>query len=566
MAEANKPWYRELNRYHWFVLIVCTLGWCFDCFNQQMFALNRKPAVTGLLGVASGDPLVERFSTMATSVLLIGWATGGLIFGVLGDRIGRAKTMVMTILIYSTFTGLISLSQTVYDFMLYQFLTGLGVGGQFAVGVALVAETMPDRARPYALGMLQGFANLANVCAALVGMGFGQLRNAGVLSEQATWRTMFSIGILPALLAVLVMRRLKEPERWQKAVAEGAKRKGGSMKELFSDPRWRKNAIVGLLLATSGVIGLWGIGFFSFDLNQSVFRKNYQQEARDAGDAEKDRQLVAAIIRSPECFDKVEKGEEKLDPKGLLTLDVKVDPKNADPLALYDAALRLRSEKKDVSVAAVLDVLDQRSEGREAQKAVEERQRRSEYLEGAAASAAECPQHVARINARQKQIDGDVRWWGSITSILFNIGGFFGVYVFSRVTQRIGRKPAFAISFVLAAAATSAAFLYMSEPWQVYWMVPTMGFCIFLLFGGYAIYFAELFPTRLRSTGTSFCYNIGRYLSAVGVWGLGLLTSVVYAAEAEPLRYAGVTMCACFLVGLVALFFAPETKGKPLPE
>jgi MFS family permease len=565
MTEPSRPWYRELSGYHWFVLVVCTLGWCFDCFNQQMFALNRKVAVQNLLDVSASDPLVEKYTGLATSILLIGWATGGIIFGILGDKLGRAKTMVMTILIYSTFTGLISLSQTVYDFMLYQFLTGLGVGGQFAVGVALVAETMPDRARPYALGMLQGFANLANVCAALVGMGFGQLRNAGILSEQATWRTMFSIGILPALLAVLVMRRLKEPERWQKAVAEGGKRRGGSMKELFSDPRWRKNAIVGLLLATSGVIGLWGIGFFSFDLNQSVFRKNYQEDDRKEGKAEKDRQLVAAIVRSPECFDKVEKGEEKLDPKGLLTPDAKVDPKNADPLALYDAALRLRNEKKEVSVAAVLAALDQGSEGREPQTA-EERQRRNEYLEGAAATAADCPHHVERINARQKQIDGDVRWWGSITSILFNIGGFFGVYVFSRVTQRIGRKPAFAISFVLAGVATSAAFLYMSQPWQVYWMVPTMGFCIFLLFGGYAIYFAELFPTRLRSTGTSFCYNIGRYLSAVGVWGLGLLTSVVYEGQTEPLRYAGVTMCGCFLVGLVALFFAPETKGKPLPE
>jgi hypothetical protein len=376
---------------------------------------------------------------------------------------------------------------------------------------------------------------------------------------------MFSIGIVPALLAVLVMRRLKEPERWQKAMAEGGKRKGGSMKELFVDPRWRKNAIVGLLLATSGVIGLWGIGFFSFDLNQSVFRKDYQKAARDAGEAEKDRQLVAAVVQSPECFDKVEKGEEKFDPKGLLTLDAEKDPKNADLLAIYDAALRLRKEQQEVSAAAVLDALDQGSEGREPQSA-KDRQRRKEYVEGTAASAAECPQHVARMNARQKKIDGDVRWWGSITSILFNIGGFFGVYVFSRVTQRIGRKPAFAISFVLAAAATAMAFLYMSQPWQVYWMVPTMGFCIFLLFGGYAIYFAELFPTRLRSTGTSFCYNIGRYLSAVGVWVLGLLTSMVYAAEPEPLRYAGVTMCACFLVGLVALWFAPETKGKPLPE
>ena len=93
-----------------------------------------------------------------------------------------------------------------------------------------------------------------------------------------------------------------------------------------------------------------------------------------------------------------------------------------------------------------------------------------------------------------------------------------------------------------------------------------MGFCQLALFGGYAIYLPELFPTRLRSTGTSFCYNVGRFVAALGPLTLGLLTSRVYAGYAEPMRYAGVTMCLVFLIGLAALPFAPETKGKPLPE
>jgi hypothetical protein len=103
---------------------------------------------------------------------------------------------------------------------------------------------------------------------------------------------------------------------------------------------------------------------------------------------------------------------------------------------------------------------------------------------------------------------------------------------------------------------------------DVFWMIPIMGFCQLALFGGYAIYFPELFPTRLRSTGTSFCYNVGRFLAAVGPTMLGRLASDVYGDFGEPLpwRYAGVTMCAVFLVGLFALPFAPETKDKPLPE
>ena len=101
-------------------------------------------------------------------------------------------------------------------------------------------------------------------------------------------------------------------------------------------------------------------------------------------------------------------------------------------------------------------------------------------------------------------------------------------------------------------------------------MIPIMGFCQLSLFGGYAIYFPELFPTRLRSTGTSFCYNVGRLIAAIGPAALGLLNRA-YEGYAEidsslPMRYAGVTMCAAFLIGLLALPFAPETKDQPLPE
>ena len=153
--DTGGPWYRELTRAHWFVLVVASLGWLFDTMDQQLFNLARRPAIAELLGPGATPATIAEYSGYATTIFIIGWATGGVFFGILGDRIGRAKTMIYTILLYSLFTGLSVFSVGVWDFSFYRFLTGLGVGGQFAVGVALVAEMLPDRARPYALGWLQ---------------------------------------------------------------------------------------------------------------------------------------------------------------------------------------------------------------------------------------------------------------------------------------------------------------------------------------------------------------------------------------------------------------------------
>ena len=134
------------------------------------------------------------------------------------------------------------------------------------------------------------------------------------------------------------------------------------------------------------------------------------------------------------------------------------------------------------------------------------------------------------------------------------------------LTHYTGRKKAFAIAFLAAMGMTSYTFWNLKQISDIFWMIPLMGFAQLSLFGGYSIYLAELFPTRLRSTGTSFCYNVGRFAAAAGPFTLGYLTKDVFGAYAEPMRYAGVTMSLVFLVGLAALPFAPETKGKPLPE
>lgn len=550
------PWYKELTRYHWFVLIVSALGWLFDCLDQQLFNLARGPAMRELVGAAD----VQFLGGLSTTIFMLGWATGGIIFGILGDRIGRAKTMVLTILIYSACTGLSAVSWDFLSFAFFRFVTGLGVGGEFAVGIALVAEVMPDRARPHALGWLQALSAVGNITAAFVSMGLAPLEAAGALGDWQPWRVMFVVGALPALLALLIRRRLKEPERWvaMRRAHDTGGQKLGSLAELFGDPVLRRNAIVGLLLATSGVVGLWGIGFFSFDLVRSVFRQKFEGDARTAQAIGLDNQFVRRVV---------EQGDEPIRPKaGETIIDwamAKVKPNallNKPAQEVYLTALELHKKKSDVSPESVLEIL---------QKKTKTSKELDVYQAVLEQSVSEGPEVVGKqILERQKEIEGRLTLWAGINGLLFNIGAFFGIYSFAKVTHYVGRKPAFFVAFILAMASTAYAFWNLKNFEDIFWMVPIMGFCQISLFGGYAIYFPELFPTRLRSTGTSFCYNVGRYIAAAGPLLLGVLAQMVFGqyGEVESWRYAGVAMCSFFLLGLAALPFAPETRGKPLPE
>jgi MFS family permease len=461
----------ELNRYQWFVFTVAAVAWMADCMDQQLFNLARQTAVTDLLSrhaAATGTAVraedVKTFATLSTSIFLIGWATGGLVFGVFGDRLGRVRTLTLTILLYSIFTGLSALSVTVWDFCAYRFLTGLGVGGVFSAAVALLAETMPTSARPYALGLMQATSAFGNCTAAGLFILLGLLELNGrldALKPLTAWRLLFLIGIGPAVLVIFIQRRLHEPDSWRQAraaAATGVGKKLGSYVELFSEPRVRRHALLGMLLSFAGVVGLWGIGFFSIDLQQNIFRPLFAAEATQLG---------------------------------LANID-------------YDR-----------------------------------------YVRG---------QNIV---------------WAGVTSLMLNVGAFFGIAAFSWLAQWLGRRPAFAVAFVLAGVSTGGLFMFMRTRADILWMTPIMGFCLLALFGGYAIYLPELFPTRLRSTGTSFCYNVGRFVAATGPIALGVLTNDVFAKAkgyAEPERYAGLAMCSVFLLGLAVLPFLPETKGQPLPE
>lgn len=244
-------WHRGVTRYQWLVLLVAWLGWVFDAMDATIYAMVLHPALHELLGrngPATPDA-VGWYGGIIFSVFLIGWALGGVLFGVLADRFGRTRVLVVTILIYAIFTGMAALSQTWWQLGLFRFLTALGIGGEWAAGAALVAEVWPEEKRTRAAGVLQSAWAAGFFLAALINL---LLRDQG-------WRRVFVAGVAPALVALLVRLCVREPERWLRARAADAAgvATGRKLAELFS-PALRRATLIGSGLAFVAVFGLWG--------------------------------------------------------------------------------------------------------------------------------------------------------------------------------------------------------------------------------------------------------------------------------------------------------------------
>lgn len=431
-----------LTRYHWLVFIIAAAGWLFDCMSQRIFVLARTPAMQELLGGGASSADIKDWAGAATAVMIVGWATGGIFFGLMSDRWGRVKTMVTTLLAYTVFSGLTGLAHTRTEFLVYRFLGGLGIGGMFGSATTLLAESVPSRVRPLALGSMQALSALGNICGSLLSYWI-QPGKADFYQNYAGWRVIFFAGALPAVIAIFIPWVLHEPEAWQEAKRRdrenpNAKQKVGSIGDLLRNPTWRRNLLAGVALGLAGMAGLWGIGFFSNDL------------------------IRTAMAGQP-----------------------------------------------------------------------------------------------------QKAIDQAI----SVGMTLQDVGSFFGMLAFTFVATYLGRKKAFAGAFILCLISTIFVFNFLRKESDAYWMLPIMGFAQLSVFGGYSIYFPELFPTRLRGTGISFCYNTVRYLAAVFPYMLVRVNHMLLDKGVDqPFRKAATVLSFIFLLGLVALIWAPETKDKPLPE
>ncbi len=444
-----KRFLEGVTAYHWLVLLIAAAGWLFDCMGQRIFVLAREPALRELLGASAAsasaadfDAAVKFWGGWATAIMMIGWATGGILFGMMSDRVGRVKTMIATLAAYTLFSGLTGFARTVPEFLIYRFLGGLGIGGMFGAATTLVAESVPSHVRSVALGSMQALSAFGNISGSLLSRWI-QPGQADFAHGYAGWRFIFFAGALPIVLALPIVFILREPQPWVEAKRRakenphGSKRVG-SVADLFRHPTWRRHVLVGIALGLSGMAGLWGIGFFS-----------------------------------PELISTALKGESQ----------TVVDSVRAYATTLQD------------------------------------------------------------------------------------VGAFLGMVTFTFLATRLGRRKAFLMAFIACLATTIFVFNALRSGSDAYWMLPLMGFAQLSVFGGYSIYFPELFPTRLRGTGVSFCYNTVRYLAAAFPPLLMSLNQLLRQHGVhEPFRKAATVLSFIFVLGMVVLLWAPETKGKPLPE
>jgi MFS family permease len=432
-----------LSRYQWTVLLAAWLGWGFDVFDGLLFNYVAPNCVTTLLHLTPGTRFASAqtilWTAIVTSILLVGWAIGGVLFGRVCDQIGRMRTLLITIAVYAVGTACCALAPNIWLLLGFRFLAGLGIGGEWAAGASMVAEIVPEERRVEAGALLYTSAPAGLFLATFVNYEI-----AGVLLKgqpELSWRWVFVTGLAPALLAFAVRLMVNEPERWQ---VHGARTRP-LVSDLFT-PENRAQTTSGLIVAVTALIMWWSTNAFI--------------------------PTIATLLAG----------------------------QHAHALSLSEAASAALTEH-----------------------------------------------------------------WKFIATSSFNWGGLLGTLLTIPAAKFLGRKPMFAIYFALSAVSLFVTFHMTWPPETILRLYFLNGLTLFGLFGSFTYYLPELYPTRLRATGSGFCYNVGRLVTAAGP----ILIALMVLRGGSVLDHAFQAQSWIAVVPLVGLCFLPwviETKGRKLAD
>jgi MFS family permease len=428
-------------------LAAALLGWMFDGFEMGLFPLVGRPALKELIG-ASADQYFGWWFSAIMAMFLVGAACGGLMFGWLGDRIGRVRAMVWSVATYAIFSGLCGFSQAPWQLAGLRFLASLGMGGEWALGVALVMEIWPARFRPMLAGIIGASSNVGFLIIGLIGLGLAQviddlggvLRSVGLpryvvtpLLANSGWRLLLFIGATPAILAFLIQIFVPESERWKHAAATAPKNR---VSDIFKGGL-AKMAVMGAILGAIALLGTWG------------------------------------------------------------------------------------------SVQWI----------------------------------------PAWANKMSKALPAEASQWAKVATsaaqIALALGAIFGCILGAMFAQWTSRRIGYLVLCVLSLATCQYLSRVPAEiGWPFFIIVFVVGGLTAAFYGWLPLYLPELFPTRVRATGQGFAFNAGRVLAAAGTIGSGGLLTVFK----EDYAAAGAITSLIYIVGIVFIWFCPETKGRPLPE
>jgi MFS family permease len=257
---ANRARFLDMTGYQWTVIFAAWLGWGFDVFDSLLFNLVAPSCVPTLLGLEIGSDAAKsatlHWTGVLTSILLIGWGIGGIVFGKVADAIGRTRTLLLTMLLYSVGTAACAFAPNLETLIFFRAIASLGIGGEWAAGAAMVAEVVPEKRRVEAGALLYTSAPLGLMLATYVTKHISGEIFPG--QPEVAWRYVFACGLAPALIAFLVRLFIKEPERWKHAVEHSNPPR---IAELFA-PKYLKATLGALAMAVIALLSWWSSNAF----------------------------------------------------------------------------------------------------------------------------------------------------------------------------------------------------------------------------------------------------------------------------------------------------------------
>ncbi len=539
----------RISRAAWLALIAALLGWLFDGLEMGLFPLVARPALTDLLASAD-DSQIGLWIGILNAVFLVGAATGGVVFGWLGDRLGRVWAMTLSVFTYAIFMGLCGLSTSVYQMFLWRFIAALGMGGEWSLGVALVMEIWPNRSRAFTAGLIGAAANVGFLGIAFAGFFLGQvidvmqgwLLGLGIPSDivdrlvidshgkPTGWRLLMLLGALPAVLTFFIRLFVPESEKWL-----DAKRKGETS-------HWATQDMLAVVLGALGPMGmiyLWasddiplmprligsaiGLLVALVGYTYPVFRYLQRCETQVVPGADAKSSLLGQTI-------------------GRMMLGACL---SGIPLIGTWASLQNAPSWVDNLVQRQLEAVPE-----------------SERLA------------TMDIEAADAGDDADVAWTRyvasrrsearSFTQISTAVGAIIGTILAALLGDLIGRRAAYT-TLCLGSLGMSLLFFQTNVAYGAYYLATAFlaGALTASFYGWLPLYLPELFRTSVRATGQGFSFNFGRILAAVGALQTGALMRDFFKGDYST---ACSIMSFVYLIGVAIIWFAPETRGKPLPE